>query len=66
MFLYWAPLINLTRFNFSLDNHDSRSEDLEMARQRDVACASAWVGHPNVDIVGNSPDFETKIRKLIR
>ena len=36
-----------------------------MARERDIACASAWVGHPNVDIVDNSTDFDSKIRNLI-
>ena len=52
---------------YSLENHASRTEGLELARKRDKACKVAWVGHPNVDVVDNQcPDFDTKIRNLIR
>ena len=49
---------------YSLENHTSRTEDIELARKRDKACADAWVGHPNVDVVDNQSDFYTKIRNL--
>jgi len=51
---------------YSLENHASRTEGLELARERDTACANAWVGHPIVDVVDNRADFDTKIRYLIR
>lgn len=50
---------------YSIEHHASRSEGLEQARERDTAAASAWVGHPYVDIVDNLSDFESKIRSLI-
>lgn len=50
---------------YSIDDHASRSEGLEQARIRDTRAAEAWVGHPYVDIVDNSSDFESKINQLI-
>jgi hypothetical protein len=50
---------------YTIEHHASRSEGLEQARDRDTAAASAWVGHPYVDIVDNLSDFESKIRSLI-
>ena len=52
---------------YTLENHASRTEDIERAQKLDKACADAWVGHPNVHVVDNQcPDFDTKIRNLIR
>ena len=39
---------------YTLENHSSRSEDLETARMLDTKAAEAWVGHPNVDSVRRS------------
>jgi hypothetical protein len=50
---------------YSVEQHTSRSEGLEEARERDTRAAEAWVGHPYVDIVDNSSDFESKIKMLI-
>lgn len=36
---------------YTLENHTSRSEDLDTARTLDTKAAEAWVGHPNVDSV---------------
>ena len=36
---------------YTLENHTSRSEDLDTARMLDTKAAEAWVGHPNVDSV---------------
>ena len=33
----------LPTFSYSLENHASRTEGLEQARERDTACANAWV-----------------------
>jgi hypothetical protein len=50
---------------YSIEHHASRSEGLELARDRDTRAAEAWVGHPYVDVVDNSSDFESKIKMLI-
>ena len=50
---------------YSLEHHSTRCEGIELARERDTRAAEAWVGHPYVDIVDNSSDFESKINNLI-
>ena len=50
---------------YSLDGNVARSEGLEEARMRDSRAAEAWVGHPYVDVVDNSSNFEHKINVLI-
>lgn len=51
---------------YTIENHTSRSEDLETARTLDTKAAEAWVGHPNVDSVGNTgSNFSYKINALI-
>ncbi|CAB4067865.1 TRPL translocation defect protein 14 [Lepeophtheirus salmonis] len=49
---------------YSLD-HPSRNEGIELARDRDTRAAEAWVGHPYVDLIDNTSNFEIKIKKLI-
>eukprot|EP00095_Tigriopus_kingsejongensis_P004401 maker-scaffold93_size381549-snap-gene-2.22 protein:Tk04401 transcript:maker-scaffold93_size381549-snap-gene-2.22-mRNA-1 annotation:"hypothetical protein EAI_01984" len=51
---------------YTVEHHAARSEGLEEARDRDTRAAEAWVGHPYVDIVDNSSDFETKINYVIK
>ena len=51
---------------YTIENHTSRSEDIETARILDTKAAEAWVGHPNVDSVGNKgSNFQHKINALI-
>jgi len=50
---------------YSIEDHATRKEGLEEARDRDTRAAEAWIGHPYVDIIDNSSDFETKINRLI-
>lgn len=51
---------------YTLENHTSRSEGLETARMLDTKAAEAWVGHPNVDSIGNTgSNFQHKINALI-
>lgn len=38
---------------------------MEKAREIDAKNAGAWLGHPYFDVIDNSSDFETKIRRLI-
>ncbi|XP_037077965.1 TRPL translocation defect protein 14-like [Pollicipes pollicipes] len=50
---------------YSLEDHSCRSEDLSLARHLDNKAAAAWVGHPYFDVMDNSCDFDTKIRRTI-
>ena len=50
---------------YSIEDHATRKEGLDEARDRDTRAAEAWIGHPYVDIIDNSSDFETKINRLI-
>ena len=49
---------------YTVEHHATRSEGLEQAQERDTRAAEAWVGHPYVDIVDNSSDFESKINQV--
>lgn len=50
---------------YSIVDHATRKEGLEEAKERDTKAAEAWIGHPYVDVIDNSTDFETKINRLI-
>jgi len=50
---------------YTCEHHTTRLETLDEARERDRLAAEAWIGHPYVDIIDNSSDFETKINRLI-
>ena len=52
--------------SISLQDHASRSEGLDLARELDHKAAQAWVGHPYFDVVDNSTDFETKVCRMIQ
>lgn len=51
--------------NFSLQDHASRTESVDIARELDDKSAAAWVGHPYFDVIDNSTDFETKVNRMI-
>ncbi|KAB7506281.1 TRPL translocation defect protein 14, partial [Armadillidium nasatum] len=46
-------------------DHSCRSENIQLARFLDENAAQAWVGHPYFDVIDNSTDFDTKIRRMI-
>lgn len=46
-------------------DHSCRSEGLIEARERDLKAAQAWIGHPYFDVIDNSTDFDTKIRRML-
>jgi len=50
---------------YTCDHHTTRLESCDEARERDRLASEAWNGHPYVDIIDNSSDFETKINRLI-
>lgn len=50
---------------YTLEDNQCRTEGLELARERDRRAAEAWIGHPYIDVVDNTTDFDTKLRKTI-
>lgn len=51
---------------YNTEDNPSRSEDLELARIRDQATGEAWQGHPYLETIDNSTDFDTKLKRLIK
>ena len=47
-------------------NNKSRTEDIDLAKTNDRLVGEAWVGHPYYELIDNSTDFETKMRRLCR
>ncbi|CAL1281897.1 unnamed protein product [Larinioides sclopetarius] len=50
---------------YNIEDNSCRTEGLDLARERDRRAAEAWVGHPYIDVIDNSTDFDTKLRRLI-
>nr|CAI5852479.1 unnamed protein product [Callosobruchus analis] len=50
---------------YTIEDHNCRSENVELAREMDTRAAASWVGHPYFDVIDNSTDFEDKIRRMI-
>ncbi|CAH1990279.1 unnamed protein product [Acanthoscelides obtectus] len=50
---------------YSTEDHNCRSENVDLARELDSRAAASWVGHPYFDVIDNSTDFEDKIRRMI-
>ncbi|KAI5638503.1 AAA domain-containing protein [Phthorimaea operculella] len=50
---------------YSTEDHASRSEGVELARELDYKAAAAWIGHPYFDVIDNSTDFDKKMNRLI-
>lgn len=50
---------------YTLANNHSRSEPVEEARKLDKITQQSWVGHPYVDVIDNSTDFQKKVRRAI-
>ncbi|XP_037295641.1 TRPL translocation defect protein 14 isoform X2 [Manduca sexta] len=50
---------------YSTEDHQCRSEGVELARDLDYKAAAAWVGHPYFDVIDNSTDFDKKMNRLI-
>ncbi|XP_021959969.1 TRPL translocation defect protein 14 isoform X3 [Folsomia candida] len=51
---------------YTVAEHACRSEGIELAQELDQKAAEAWIGHPYFDILDNSTDFETKVKKMIQ
>ncbi|RWS26070.1 uncharacterized protein B4U80_07936 [Leptotrombidium deliense] len=50
---------------YNIEDNPCRTEGLDLARKLDTATAEAWVGHPYIDVIDNSTDFETKLKRMI-
>lgn len=51
---------------YTLENNNTRTESIELARELDEKCAKTWVGHPCMDVIGNSTVFDTKVTKALQ
>ena len=52
-------------FAYNLGNA-ARTESIEYAREMDDRTLRAWSGHPNLQIIDNSVDFEDKMNRAMR
>ncbi|XP_065557973.1 TRPL translocation defect protein 14-like isoform X2 [Artemia franciscana] len=50
---------------YTLEDHLARSESLPAAQMLDDRAAEAWIGHPYFDVIDNSTEFDTKLRRMI-
>jgi hypothetical protein len=51
---------------YTLENNAVRKEGLDLARELDEKLAQIWVGHPYIDVIDNSTDFEKKLSRVIQ
>ena len=63
-----APVIHLVSAAngaeafYTIEEHATRSEGVELARLLDDRASNAWVGHPYFDVIDNSTGFDSKVR----
>lgn len=50
---------------YTLENNSARTETPEQARLADDKLIDAWTGHPYYRIIGNSGNFDDKMKRLI-
>lgn len=50
---------------YTLGNNNARTETKEEACALDARTVNAWAGHPNLRIIGNEKDFNTKLQNVI-
>ncbi|XP_064459505.1 TRPL translocation defect protein 14-like [Ornithodoros turicata] len=50
---------------YNTEDNNCRTEGIELARERDILAAQSWIGHPYMDVIDNSTDFDTKLRRMI-
>lgn len=51
---------------YALDSNATRTEGIEIARQLDKKTSNVWIGHPYIDVIDNSTDFEMKIARVLK
>ncbi|KAI1285686.1 hypothetical protein HDE_11596 [Halotydeus destructor] len=50
---------------YNCEDNPHRTEGVELARELDIKTCASWVGHPYVDIIDNSTDFNGKLTRVI-
>lgn len=50
---------------YQIDDNPCRTEGLEHARKLDSLTIESWVGHPYIDVIDNSMNFDMKMRRMI-
>lgn len=50
---------------YNTEDNPCRTEGVELARELDKKTAEAWIGHPYIDVIDNSTDFEAKMIRMI-
>ncbi|XP_064620280.1 TRPL translocation defect protein 14-like isoform X3 [Lineus longissimus] len=50
---------------YTTEEHATRYEDLDGARNLDDMASQAWVGHPYYDVMDNSTNFDLKLMRMI-
>lgn len=51
---------------YALDNNSTRTEGIEVACLLDKKTKNVWIGHPYIDVIDNSTNFEMKIARVLR
>lgn len=51
---------------YTLANNDARSESTEEARILDQKTMNCWIGHSNLEVIGNDQNFERKMNQVIQ
>jgi len=50
---------------YTTEDHETRSEGVELARILDDRAATSWIGHPYFDVIDNSTTFDQKLIRTI-
>lgn len=50
---------------YNTEDNPCRTEGLELAREMDIKAMESWVGHPYIDVIDNTTDFEMKMTRMI-
>ena len=63
--IHMVSAANGAEMFYTTDDHETRSEGVELARQLDDRAAAAWIGHPYYDVIDNSTSFDHKLIRTI-
>ena len=50
---------------YTLRNNTTRTEGIQQAREIDDRILNAWLGHPYLEIIDNSTNFEDKMNRVV-
>lgn len=66
MVLHLVTAANGAEEFYTLANNEARSESAEVARSLDKTTLNCWIGHPNLHVIANNQDFNSKMDQVIR